>query len=76
MNQFSKDDIVRHSKLGIGNVITDMGATVIVRFGQKLEECAKECRVGKVFPLTLFMADKKAKGCPALEKYPLPTSFY
>ncbi|MDM8515658.1 SNF2-related protein [Desulfobacterales bacterium HSG16] len=42
MNQFEKDDIVRHSKLGTGNVITDMGATVIVRFVQNIEECAKE----------------------------------
>ena len=39
---FAKDELVRHPQYGIGNVMADMGITVVVRFEQKIEECAKE----------------------------------
>jgi superfamily II DNA or RNA helicase len=37
----TQNDLVRHRQHGVGNVIADMGDTAVVRFGQKIEECAK-----------------------------------
>lgn len=39
---FAQNDLVRHPQYGVGNVLTDMGDTVVVRFGQEIKECAKE----------------------------------
>lgn len=38
---FDKNKKVSHSKLGIGQVVADMGDSVVVRFAQKVEVCLK-----------------------------------
>jgi len=39
---FSKNELVRHKRYGEGRVLSDMGETVVIRFGQRIEECLKE----------------------------------
>jgi len=39
---FKRDDRVRHAQFGIGTVVADQGASVIVRFEHGLEECLKQ----------------------------------
>ena len=36
---FSKDQQVHHPRFGTGSVILDLGETVIVRFGDRIESC-------------------------------------
>ena len=40
--EFRPGDLLRHANLGSGTVVADTGATVIVRFGHGVEECAKD----------------------------------
>ena len=36
---YEKDQQVQHPRFGTGTVILDQGATVIVRFGDRIESC-------------------------------------
>jgi ERCC4-related helicase len=40
--KLTKDDQVKHPEYGTGAVVTDLGETVVVRFGQSIQECARE----------------------------------
>lgn len=42
MEQFNRGDQVQHSSFGIGQVLSDEGKTVIIRFHHGIEECVKD----------------------------------